>query len=164
MTEREIKIKCINNNSEVHVPRGITLSDTAKLLDVKLANPILGAMVNNRLRDVSFELFNPKTVKFIDVSHPDGMRMYVRSLSFVLYAAVEELFPGARLRIEHSVSKGFYCELDNLNCELTVQMTIDLAEKMREIVARDLPFVKQKEETDEVIRLFEERDSTIKPV
>lgn len=157
MTEKEIKIKCINNNSEVHAPRGITLSETAKLMDVKLANPILGAMVNNRLRDVSFELFNPKTVKFIDVNHPDGMRMYVRSLSFVLYAAVEELFPGARLRVEHSVSKGFYCELDNLNCELTVQMTIDLAEKMREIVARDLPFVKQKEETDEVIRLFEER-------
>jgi uridine kinase len=157
MIEKEIKLKCLNNNKVVNVPRGITLLEVAKKLDVKLKNPIVGVLVNNRLRELTYELFHPKTIQFIDITHPDGMRMYVRSLSFVLNAAVEQLFSGARLRVEHSVSKGFYCELDNLEGELTVQMTIDLAEKMREIVALDLPFGKQKDETEEIIKMFEER-------
>ncbi|ASB47811.1 nucleoside kinase [Alkalitalea saponilacus] len=155
MNKKEIKIKCLNNDKVIVVPRGTTLLEAAEKLDVNLSNPILGAMVNNRLRNAGYEFFQPKTVRFIDVTHVDGMRMYIRSLSFVLYAAVQEMLPGARLRIEHSVSKGFYCELDNLERELTVQMTIDLAEKMREIVAKDIPIEKYKEETDEVIKLFD---------
>ena len=139
------------------MPRGTSLLEVARLCDVQLANPILGAMVNNRIRELGYECFQPKTVQFFDISHPDGMRMYVRSLSFLLYVAVQEVLPGAKLRIEHSVSKGLYCEVDNLRGELTVQDTIDLADKMRALVALDLPFEKKKDETDEVIQLLEER-------
>ncbi|WP_088656039.1 nucleoside kinase [Geofilum rhodophaeum] len=154
---KTVKIKCLNNNQEVAVPRGTSLLEVARLCGVQLANPILGAMVNNRIRELGYECFQPKTVQFFDITHPDGMRMYVRSLSFLLYVAVQEVLPGAKLRIEHSVSKGLYCEVDNLRGELTVQDTIDLAEKMRALVALDLPFEKKKDETDEVIQLLEER-------
>src|SRR5690554_3665224 len=154
---KTVKIKCLNNKQEVCVPRGTSLLEVARLCDVQLANPILGAMVNNRIRELGYECFQPKTVQFFDISHPDGMRMYVRSLSFLLYVAVQEVLPGAKLRIEHSVSKGLYCEVDNLRGELTVQDTIDLADKMRALVALDLPFEKKKDETDEVIQLLEER-------
>ncbi len=160
MVEKDIKIKCLNNNKLIKVPKGTALLEVADKLNIKLANPILGAMVNNRLREADYEFFQPKTVRFIDVTHVDGMRMYVSSLSFVLYAAVEELFPGARLRIEHSVSKGVYCELDNLGCDLSVQMVIDIAEKMRELIDRDLPFIRHNEESDEVIKLFESKGLT----
>jgi uridine kinase len=152
---KEIKIKCLNNNKAICVSRGITLAEAAEQLEVSLPYPILGAMVNNRLRELSYEIFQPKAIKFIDITNTDGMRMYIRSLSFVLYAAIEEMWPGAKLRIEHSVSKGFYCEIENLKSELTVQMSVDLAEKMRDIVARDIPFNHSKEETEDVIRLFE---------
>ncbi|HHU57926.1 MAG TPA: nucleoside kinase [Bacteroidales bacterium] len=154
---KTVKIKCLNNKQEVSVPRGTSLLEVARLCDVQLANPILGAMVNNRIRELGYECFQPKTVQFFDITHPDGMRMYVRSLSFLLYVAVQEVLPGAKLRIEHSVSKGLYCEVDNLRGELTVQDTIDLADKMRALVALDLPFEKKKDETDEVIQLLEER-------
>jgi uridine kinase len=159
---KQIKIKCLNTNKVIDASRGINLMEVAQRCEVQLPNPILGAMVNNRVRECSYEFFNPKTVQFFDITHVEGMRMYIRSLSFVLYAAVEALFPGAKLRIEHSVSKGFYCELDHLKTELTVQDTIDLANKMREIVAQDLPFIQEKDETEDVIRMFEERGVTDK--
>ncbi len=159
---REIKIKCLNNGETITCPRGITLTQIAKKLDVQLAHPILGAMVNNKLRETSYEVFHSKTIRFIDITHPDGMRMYVRSLSFVLLAAVNELFPGVKLRIEHSVSKGIYCELESAYGELTVQMVIDLATKMREIVDLALPIEQKNDETEEVIALFEELGLTDK--
>lgn len=153
----EIKIKCLNNNQSIKVAKGTTLLEVAKALNIKLRNPILGAMVNNKLREATFEFYQPKTVRFIDITHPDGMRMYIRSLSFLLYAAVEELYPGSKLRIEHSVSNGFYCELDNQEPEISVQTVFEIGQRMREIVDRNLPFAMQRDETDEVIRMLEER-------
>jgi uridine kinase len=155
--DKEIKVKCLNNGQLIRCRRGSSLIEIAELLNIKLPYPILGALVNNRLRSCSHELFHPKTVQFIDITHVDGMRIYVRSLSFLLLAAVDEMFPDAHLRIEHSVSKGLYCELDNLNQELTVQMVIDLADKMREIADRHLPILQIKDETDDVISLFKEK-------
>jgi len=157
-----IKIKCFNNNQTIEIPKGTKLLDAAKLFNIQLKNPVLGAMVNNKLREASFEFYHPKTVRFIDITHPDGMRMYIRSLSFVLYAAVEELYPGATLRIEHSVSNGFYCELDNLKDGMTAQTVFDLGQRMREIIEKDIPFVMQKDETDEVVRMLEEKGLTDK--
>lgn len=157
-----LKIKCFNNNQTIEIPKGTKLLDAAKLFNIQLKNPVLGAMVNNKLREASFEFYHPKTVRFIDITHPDGMRMYIRSLSFVLYAAVEELLPGTTLRIEHSVSNGFYCELDNLKNGMSVQTVFDLGQRMREIIEKDIPFVMQKDETDEVVRMLEEKGLTDK--
>lgn len=157
-----IKLKCLNNNQSINIPKGTSLLEAAKAFNIKLNNPILGAMVNNKLRNTSFELYNPKTIQFIDITHPDGMRMYIRSLSFILYAAVEELLPGVKLRIEHSVSNGFYCELDNLKTEMTVQTVLDLGQRMREIVEDNLPFIMQRDETDDIINILEEHNLTDK--
>ncbi|HBX88155.1 MAG TPA: AAA family ATPase, partial [Marinilabiliaceae bacterium] len=77
-----------------------------------------------------------------------------------LYAAVQELFPGVKLRIEHSVSKGYYCELDNLRGDLTIEDTFAIADRMHEIIDKDLPFTRITTETDEVIELFEAKGLT----
>ena len=50
-------------------------------------------------------------IHWVDLTHLDGTRIYARSLSFVLIRAVRELFPGARVTIEHSLAKGLYGEI-----------------------------------------------------
>ncbi|MGM0375237.1 MAG: nucleoside kinase [Bacteroidota bacterium] len=154
--ERTVRIKCINNKKSILVERGTNLQQIAETLDIKLNHPILGAMVNNQVRELSFEVYNPKTIEFIDITHKDGMRMYVRGLSFLLYAAAKELFPHARLRIDHSVSRGFYCELHNLNKELTIDDVFNLGEQMNNLVRQDIPIVQHKEETEDVIEFFQQ--------
>ncbi len=154
--ERTVRIKCLNNKKSILVERGTNLGQIAEILDIKLDHPILGALVNNQVRELSFEVYNPKTIEFIDITHKDGMRMYVRGLSFLLYGAAKELFPHARLRIDHSVSRGFYCELHNLNKELTIDDIFNLGERMRYLVRKDIPIIQQKEETEDVIEFFKQ--------
>ena len=158
----QVKIKCLNTNESLHITKGATLLEVAEKFNVKLKNPIVGALVNNSIRESSFEFYHPKTVKFFDVTNIDGMRMYTRGLFFVLYAAVKELFPEAKLRIEHSVSKGYYCELDNFDNELDMQTVLQIGRKMREIIELDIPFLLEKEETDKVIKMFDEHGFTDK--
>jgi len=152
---RTIHIKCTNNNSSKCYPLGTTLLEVAQDLQVKLPNRILGALVNNKLTELTYEIYHPKTIEFIDYTHPDGMRMYIRSLSFLLYKAVDDLYPGAKLRIEHSVSKGIYCEVHHTKSELTIQDVLEIGQHMRDIINQDLPFVRREEETNDVVQLFE---------
>ncbi len=150
----KVTIKCLNSGETLVGARGSTLEEIAKSFKIELEYPILGAIVNNELRGLSHEVFYPKTVRFIDITHPDGMRMYIRSLSFLLLAAVNELLPEANLRIEHSVSKGIYCEIDNYDKETSVDLAVELLAIMREFVNKSIPIEQMNLETDVVEKLF----------
>jgi len=150
-----ISINCINSGTTRIVRKGTSLNELIKEFGVTMKNPILGALVNNVLQELTFEVFRPIAVQLIDITHPDGMRMYLRGLSFVLYKAVDELFPDSQLRISHSISKGVYCKVINLNRDITDEDVAAIKQRMKEIVDADLPFVYMEEETEEVIRKFE---------
>ena len=153
--ENYLLVRCINTGATKKIIKGKTLAEACVEFKVKLDNPILGAIVNNVLEDLSFELYHPKIVKFIDITHPDGYRMYTRSLSFVLVKAVYDLYPNALLRIKHSISKGIYCEVNNMKIADKDQLLADIKTKMQEIINADIPFKFIEEETEEVIKKFE---------
>ena len=157
-----IAITCVNTGTTKKVSKGTSLDKVIKEFGVDLKNPILGAMVNNVLEELDFLVFHPISVQFIDITHPEGMRMYVRSLSFVLFKAVDELFPESHLRIDHAISKGIYCKVSVPDYSLVLQDVADIKQRMHEIVNADLPFIRMEEETEEVIRLFETHGLTDK--
>jgi uridine kinase len=157
-----ITITCINLGSTKIVRKGTSLNEVIIKFGVKTNFPILGALVNNELQELTFEIFHPVAVQFIDISHPDGKRMYMRGLSFILYKAVHEHFPDAKLRINHSISKGIYCKINGSDAELTLQDVADIKQRMVDIVNDDLPFIRMEEETEEIIRKFETHGLTDK--
>ncbi len=153
-----INIICENNSSKKEYKFGTSLKEIAASQHIKLRYPILGAIVNNKLKELSYRIYKPKNIKFIDITHPQGMRMYVRSLSFVLEKAVKELYPYANLLIKHSVSKGYYCEIEGLNTKLTNEMVFEIGNKMRNIIAKDIPFRREEILTTDAIDLFEKNN------
>ena len=105
---RNIEFFIENTNQTKEYPFGITLQEIADDLNIKTDFPICGALVNNKVRELSFDLVKPKNLRFIDYSHADGQRMYVRSVFFLLYAAVKDLYPDVKLKIDHAISRGYY--------------------------------------------------------
>jgi len=157
-----VAVTCINSGTTKKVAKGTPLTQVIKEFGVIMNNPILGAKVNNVLEELTFLVFHPIEVQFIDITSPEGMRMYTKSLSFVLYKAINELFKDSHLRIDHSISKGIYCKATIPNHSLTLQDVTAVKQRMREIVNADLPFIHMEEETEEVIRLFETHGLTDK--
>ncbi len=152
---KQVEIVCSNSGEKRKIMPGLNLSEIAKEFNIKLNYPILGAMVNNTLKELSYEVYLPKTINFIDITHPAGMRMYQRSLFFVLQKAVKDLIPGSSIRIEHSVSKGFYCEIDGCDQSLELPLIFNINDRMREIIAADIPFRREKVLTKDVVKMFE---------
>lgn len=153
-----IKIYCQNTQKEKYFPFGTSLLDIANQEKIKPAYPILGAMVNNSLKELDYLIYKPKTVRFIDYTHPDGKRMYMRSLSFILYKAAHDLYPQTTLKIKHSVSNGFYCVLEGLDPkEDYEEVCLKLKTAMKSIVAENLAFEREEIQTDEAVKIFEEQ-------
>lgn len=154
---KEFPIICENNNVEKSYPFGTTLSDIIEDLKIDIGEDILGAMVNYTLKELDYMVYKPKTVRFIGYSHPDGHRMYERSLSMVLFKAVYDLFPNYKLKIEHSVSDGLYCELEGLEKGADLdKIILQLKNRMQEIITQDIPFEREEIRTETALRVFED--------
>lgn len=151
---KSIEIYCKNNDTQRAFPMGITLEEIAAEMDIRLTLPVCGALVNNKLKELSFAVVKSKSVEFVDLLHPDGRRMYIRSLLFVLYAAVREVFPDVLLDIEHGISKGYYGELRGLGRPLNESDVFAIQQEMQKIISRDYPFEKRGLPTEEAVAVF----------
>ena len=106
-----LQIRCKNNNVTKSFPEGTSLIDVYQEFadEIKLSYPVVSAKVNNVSQGLKFRLYQNRDVEFMDATEGSGHRVYVRSLSFVLYKATQDVFPGSKLFIEHSLSRGYYC-------------------------------------------------------
>lgn len=152
--DKKINIYCKNTQSYHEFPMGITLGEIREQLNIKLKYKIVAARVNYKVEDLNFPLYKPKDIEFIDLSTSSGMRVYVRSLSMVLSMAVSELFPQADLRIEHPISKGYYCEIENLNQPITPEIIRNIKNKVDSLIAQKKKIVCEEKQTGEVKELF----------
>ena len=150
-----IEIYCENNGQKKEYPLGVTLEEIKDDLQIKLDYPVCGALVNHKVKELSFAVVKSKNIRFIDYSHPDGIRLYVRSVLFVLYVATKEVFPSVKLKIMHGISNGFYCELDGLERKVTESDISAIKEKMDQLIASDIPFEKKGIPTSDAVEILQ---------
>ncbi|PKO99126.1 MAG: AAA family ATPase [Bacteroidetes bacterium HGW-Bacteroidetes-8] len=158
-----IKVYCENLNKRVHCEPGTTLASLARENGIEMQWPILAAIVDNQLKELGFQIYNAHNIQFIDYSHPDGARTYIRSLNFVLQKAVAELYPQYSLIIDYNLQNGMYAEIRELEpnedgspkvVALSEEEVSLIKKRMEEIIKADYPITRQKIRTDEALRMF----------
>jgi uridine kinase len=154
---KSVEIYCKNTGTTKEYPLGTSLLEISNDLNIKLENMVVGAIVNNQIRELSFCLVKPKQIEFIDVSHPDGRRLYIRSLIFVLYAAVKETFPEVNIKVQNGISNGYFFELNGIDREITESDVFTISQEMKSIIARDIPFIKKRMLTTDVVDLLNQQ-------
>jgi uridine kinase len=88
----------------------------------------------------------------------DGARIYRRSIVFLLETAFEDLYPNAELTVDHSVSSGgFYCQVSGRDPLNQAEMD-QLEQRMRELVAQDLPLNRKQVPLEEAIDYFQRKN------
>ncbi|MBP3213066.1 MAG: nucleoside kinase [Prevotella sp.] len=155
-----LQIRCKNNNITKSFPEGTSLLDVYQEFadDLQMQNPVVAALVNNTTQGLKFRLYQNRDVEFLDAREGPGHRVYVRSLCFVLYKATQDLFPGSKLFIEHTISRGYYCNFKKRgNDALTEDDIQHIRERMQEIINLDMPFRRNEATTEEAVRIFAER-------
>lgn len=151
-------VYCKNIDRQVEVPCGITMQDFVN--DFKINQdkdaPFLGALVNNKVRDMSFRITKPAQVDFFNYYSTYGRQGYMRSLFFLLFHSVDKLLPEkVKLRVKHSISGGRYCTLENLDGPITDALVMKLLLHMKDTVHRNLPFIREEMLTPDAIAAFQ---------
>ena len=152
--DKHVTIYCKNTKSYHKYPLGTSLSEIYQDLNIQLKYPVMAARVNYKVEDLNFLIYKPKDIDFIDLSTSSGMRVYVRTLCMVMAKAVSELFPQANLRIEHPISKGYYCKIDNLEQPVTREIISQIKERVNLIISQGKRIICEEKQTKEVEELF----------
>ena len=155
-----LQIRCKNNNVTKSFPEGCSLLDVYQEFadDIKLPYPVISAKVNNASQGLKFRLYQNRDVEFLDARAGSGHRVYVRSLSFVLYKATQDVLPGSKLFVEHSICRGYYCNLKKKEGDKITDSDVDsIRKRMKEIIDLDMPFRRTEATNEEAIRVFAER-------
>jgi len=127
------------------------------------ANPegdplIVAAIVNGKLRELTTPLTTDSDVIPLTVTSTDGVRIYRRSLVFLLVTAATEVFPAAEIFVEHSAATtgGYYCEARG-RAPFTQEDLGQIEARMTEIVRENAPFAKTEVPLAEAAEIFRAR-------
>lgn len=150
----DMKIYCKNTQEYIDIDGGDTLQQIYETIEKRLPFRPICALVNNKIEGLSYPVFGPKHVEYIEATSTHGLRVYIHSLCMILYKAIEDLFPGKRLRIEHSISGGYYCKIKHNEDLLSPENIERIKARMHEIVEMDLKFVRRERLTADVIEMF----------
>ena len=150
---------CINNvNREYYLEEGssgIVLENIVKDIENEYKGYITLANINNKLRELSYKVKEDCNIKFIDTTNADGSRVYSRTMSFIFIMACNELFDKARVTIEHSLSRGLYCEV-HTNTKLQDFDLKNIKNKMQDIIDKNYKIEKISTTKSNAIKIFEE--------
>ncbi len=157
--EHLISVFCKNNNKTFEVKEGSSLSEVFEISGVKLNDKPLCASVNNLVEHLSYRVYSSKEIEFFDYTCKTGINCYLRTLCFVLYKAINDIAPSAKLRIEHAISNGVFCMLSERVSDNTVKQ---ISNRIAEIIEEDIPIERVKEPADRAIKVFAQHEHTDK--
>lgn len=124
-----------------------------QLMDVPNFN-IIACTVNNRLRELSFEISQDSNVEFLTLDNDESMKIYESSLRYLFAMATNRVFPELNIKFNYHISRSIFCKV--LGDKVFNQsMLSKIQEEMERLVALDLPIQRQvvtKEEAAEVYR------------
>ena len=166
--EKEKKIQFISRKREdieLYLPdgriisgrRGSTIGELFSLLDGWENAPIVGAVMDGNLRELSYKVAQDCKITPINMTTSDGSKIYRRSLTFLLETAYHEMFPKAFLAIDHSVPNGgYYCKVVDREPLKDIEIA-DLEKHMQKLVSEDLTIYREKVPLEEAISYFKEK-------
>jgi len=120
--------------------------------------PLIAALVNGNLRELSYAIEHDCHVEPIDLSESDGVRIYRRSLTFLLVVAAHTLFPEAEIFVDHSLPYGgYFCEVRHRAPFTDVELA-QLQAEMRRLVGADIPILREEVPLDRALEIFRARN------
>ncbi|MDD4548986.1 MAG: nucleoside kinase [Syntrophomonadaceae bacterium] len=142
------------------IPVGTKAEELVEKIKHKLRYPVVAMIINNNLKDLHYRFTNSCELELVDLSYEIGLRIYRRSVAFILIKACRDLFPERRLVIKHSLSNGLLCEFAETG--ISQEEVGQIEKRMQQIAAADLPINKYTVLREEACKIFSTQEQTDK--
>lgn len=148
----KIQVKVIGVG-EVTVDKGISLLNLSKEIYREEYKKYLGARINNQIYNLNKIIEDGMEIRFLSNRDVDGYRIYTKTISAIFIMACRELYPEAKVNIEHFLGPGLYVELNKPHSIRFTQLK-EIEEKMREIIEADYEIERKDYQKQEATEIF----------
>ena len=152
-------MKITFNNKVLEVEQNIKIKDLLKQEIENNKYSVMGCIVNNEYKDLDYELNKDSKIELIDMSSKEGMKIYRRTLIYVMGKAFSETYPDALLTVNYQLAHAMFCEIDNMH--VTEEILENVSKKMKEIINKNL-LIEKRVMTREVAQKFYDDTNTIR--
>jgi uridine kinase len=137
-------------------PRNTAAEDFVLAAGFQGNGGVVAVLIDGQLRELSTPLMRDSALVPVTMADSDGVRIYRRSLSFLMIAAAAEILSGDTVTVHHSMPYGgYYCER-NGGRPLSEEELDALRDRMRELVEARLPITRVRVPLGEALQLFRE--------
>lgn len=148
------------NGEEKQYPKGAYFQDIVAEYQGQYQDDIVLVLFNNRLRELSRKAKTDGELSFVTTKDKAGRKAYRRSMSLLMQRAIYNLAKAdgkhVSVRIEHSISQGYFCELKGETEAPDEAYLLRLREEMVRLSEERIPIRKESISTDEALALFHE--------
>ena len=117
---------------------------------------IVCALVNRRVRELTYMIDKDSEIVPLTYTSRDAMRIYESSLRFLVAMAMHNIHPLFEIRFSYNVSRSIFLQILNPNTTASSVMVRELIAEMNRLVEQDIPLVRQIVSKEEAARIFKE--------
>lgn len=112
------------------------------------------ARVNNRVRELTYEVYYDANIEFCTVSDRDAMRIYEGSLRYIVAMAFDRVYPGLKIRFCYNVSRSVFVQLLDTTVKADLHMVKAIQEEVDRIIKSDFEFKRIKIRNEEAKDIY----------
>ena len=139
----------------------VTPGDVAAKIGPGLAKAALAAKVNGKLWDLTRPVTEDSQLSIITARDPEGIEVMRHDAAHVMAQAVQELYPGTQITFGPSTEDGFYYDFVR-DEPFTPDDFEKIEARMRDIVGRDLPILREEWAPEKAVAYFTDHGETYK--
>ena len=140
----------LSSGQLIEVEEGSCLLPVARAYAKEYASPIVTSIFNGQLWDLQRPLTESGTVELIEVNAPEGMRVYVRTLLFVMLTAAHKLYPDVLVEVRNTLGSALYCKAGS-DKKLTPEQIKHIEAYMHNMVKRRVPVLLERKTEKEIL-------------
>ncbi|MFC5354502.1 threonine--tRNA ligase [Azospirillum himalayense] len=133
--------------------RPVTGLEIAQSIGPRLAKDALAVKLDGEVKDLTTTVTTNARIEIVTRSHPDALEVIRHDAAHVLADAVQKLYPGTQVTIGPAIANGFYYDFAREE-PFTPDDLQKIEAKMREIVAKDVPIVREVWTRDDAVAYF----------
>jgi uridine kinase len=120
------------------------------------------AKVNNRIRELTYEVYYDADVEFLTVRDADAIPIYETSLRYLVAMALKRAYPELEVRFSYNVSRSIFVQILNDSRHSDMSMVRRIEDEMQTIVAADFPLNRMIVTKEEAKNIYEDKKFTDK--
>lgn len=138
----ELKKDLASGWEKVEVTKGTTIEELYRQYEAQVPYTVICARKNNKIEDLLCSIDEPCRIEFMDLRFQAANLIYQYSLSLIYLKAVRDVLGNVKVDLENALNKGIYTEIKTKEA-ITDDQVLAIQRRMEELVAADIPIVKE---------------------